>query len=64
MASGGMGKNELSATYSLLALGMAIAPLPGGFDPVTLGVIVAAVALTVYSGAEYLFTGRHRVREA
>lgn len=48
----------------LVALGMAIAPLPDGFDPVTLGVIVAAVALTVYSGAEYLFTGRHRVREA
>lgn len=48
----------------LVALGMAMAPLPEAFDPVTLGVIVAAVALTLYSGAEYLFTGRHRVRDA
>jgi CDP-diacylglycerol--glycerol-3-phosphate 3-phosphatidyltransferase len=46
----------------LLALGLAIAPVPARFDPVTLGVVVAAVALTVYSGAEYLLTSRHRVR--
>jgi hypothetical protein len=42
---------------------MAMAPLPEAFEPVTLGVIVAAVVLTLYSGAEYLFTGRHRVRD-
>jgi CDP-diacylglycerol--glycerol-3-phosphate 3-phosphatidyltransferase len=46
----------------LLALGLAIAPVPAAADPAVLGVIVAAVALTVYSGAEYLLTSRHRVR--
>jgi CDP-diacylglycerol--glycerol-3-phosphate 3-phosphatidyltransferase len=55
---------KAKTVVQLVALGMAMAPLPGALDPVTLGVIVAAVALTLYSGAEYLLTGRHRVRGA
>jgi CDP-diacylglycerol--glycerol-3-phosphate 3-phosphatidyltransferase len=55
---------KAKTVVQLVALGAAMAPLPDAFDPVTLGVIVAAVALTVYSGAEYLFTGRHRIRDA
>jgi CDP-diacylglycerol---glycerol-3-phosphate 3-phosphatidyltransferase len=43
------------------AVGLTIAPLPSSFDPLVLGVVVAAVALTVFSGIEYLFTERHRV---
>jgi CDP-diacylglycerol--glycerol-3-phosphate 3-phosphatidyltransferase len=43
------------------AVGLTIAPLPSSFDPLVLGVVVAAVALTVLSGIEYLFTQRHRV---
>jgi CDP-diacylglycerol--glycerol-3-phosphate 3-phosphatidyltransferase len=53
---------KAKTVVQLLALGLAIAPLSAPFDPVTLGVIVAAVVLTVYSGAEYLLTSRHRVR--
>lgn len=43
------------------AVGLSIAPLPSGFDPLVLAVVVAAVLLTVYSGLAYLFTERHRV---
>jgi CDP-diacylglycerol--glycerol-3-phosphate 3-phosphatidyltransferase len=43
------------------AVGLSIAPLAPAFDPLVLGVVVAAVALTVASGLEYLFTQRHRV---
>jgi CDP-diacylglycerol--glycerol-3-phosphate 3-phosphatidyltransferase len=43
------------------AVGLSIAPLSSGFDPVVLAVVVLAVVLTVYSGLEYLFTERHRV---
>lgn len=43
------------------AVGLSIAPLPSGFDPLVLGVVVVAVILTVYSGLEYVFTERHRV---
>jgi CDP-diacylglycerol---glycerol-3-phosphate 3-phosphatidyltransferase len=43
------------------AVGLTIAPLSSSFDPLVLGVVVAAVALTVVSGIEYLFTQRHRV---
>ena len=43
------------------AVGLSIAPLPSGFDPLVLGVVVVAVVLTVYSGLEYVFTERHRV---
>ena len=49
-------------TFSQIsAVGLSIAPLPSGFDPFVLAAVVAAVALTVLSGIEYLFTGRHRV---
>jgi CDP-diacylglycerol--glycerol-3-phosphate 3-phosphatidyltransferase len=43
------------------AVGLTIAPLPSSYDPLVLGVVVAAVVLTVLSGIEYLFTQRHRV---
>jgi CDP-diacylglycerol--glycerol-3-phosphate 3-phosphatidyltransferase len=43
------------------AVGLTIAPLPASFDPLVLGVVVAAVVLTVLSGLEYLFTERHRM---
>jgi CDP-diacylglycerol--glycerol-3-phosphate 3-phosphatidyltransferase len=43
------------------AVGLSIAPLPSGFDPFVLGLVVLAVVLTVASGVEYLFTQRHRV---
>ena len=43
------------------AVGLSIAPLPSGFDPFVLAVVVVAVVLTVFSGLEYLFTERHRV---
>ncbi|MGH2681342.1 MAG: CDP-diacylglycerol--glycerol-3-phosphate 3-phosphatidyltransferase [Actinomycetota bacterium] len=45
----------------LFAVGLSIAPLPSGFDPLILGVVVVAVLLTVASGLEYLFTERHRL---
>jgi CDP-diacylglycerol--glycerol-3-phosphate 3-phosphatidyltransferase len=49
-------------TFSQIsAVGLSIAPLPSGFDPLVIGVVVLAVILTVYSGLEYLFTRRHRV---
>ena len=51
-----------SKTFSQIsAVGLSIATLPSGFDPLVLGVVVLAVILTVYSGLEYLFTERHRV---
>jgi CDP-diacylglycerol---glycerol-3-phosphate 3-phosphatidyltransferase len=43
------------------AVGLSIAPLDPSFEPVVLAVVVVAVALTVLSGLEYLFTERHRV---
>jgi CDP-diacylglycerol--glycerol-3-phosphate 3-phosphatidyltransferase len=43
------------------AVGLSIAPLAPGFDPLVLAVVIAAVVLTVVSGVEYLFTERHRV---
>jgi CDP-diacylglycerol--glycerol-3-phosphate 3-phosphatidyltransferase len=43
------------------AVGLSIAPLAPGFDPLVLAVVIAAVVLTVVSGLEYLFTERHRV---
>ena len=43
------------------AVGLSIAPLPSGFDPLVLAVVIVAVVLTVASGLEYLFTERHRV---
>jgi CDP-diacylglycerol---glycerol-3-phosphate 3-phosphatidyltransferase len=43
------------------AVGLSIAPLAPGFDPLVLAVVIAAVVLTVASGLEYLFTERHRV---
>jgi CDP-diacylglycerol--glycerol-3-phosphate 3-phosphatidyltransferase len=43
------------------AVGLSIAPLPPGFDPLVMTVVVIAVVLTVTSGLEYLFTDRHRM---
>jgi CDP-diacylglycerol--glycerol-3-phosphate 3-phosphatidyltransferase len=52
---------KLKTVSQLLALAMSMAPLPSSWEPTTVAVTVVAVALTVYSGAEYLFTSRHRV---
>jgi CDP-diacylglycerol---glycerol-3-phosphate 3-phosphatidyltransferase len=49
-------------TFSqIAAVGLTIAPLPADLDPLVLAVVIVAVVLTVLSGIEYLFTGRHRV---
>jgi CDP-diacylglycerol--glycerol-3-phosphate 3-phosphatidyltransferase len=43
------------------AVGLSIAPLPSGLDPLVMTLIVVAVILTIASGLEYLFTTRHRL---
>lgn len=43
------------------AVGLSIAPLAPDLDPLVMAVVAIAVALTVVSGLEYLFTERHRV---
>ena len=45
----------------LFAVGMSMAPLPDSLDGATTVVIVIAVGLTLYSGAEYFLTSTHRV---
>jgi CDP-diacylglycerol--glycerol-3-phosphate 3-phosphatidyltransferase len=45
----------------IAAVGLSIAPLSSGFDPIVLTVVVIAVILTITSGLEYLFTERHRM---
>ncbi len=45
----------------LVAVGMAIMPLPASWDDAVLTVTIVAVVLTVYSGVEYFVTTRHRV---
>ena len=46
----------------LLAVGMAMAPLSPSFHTATWTVAFAAVALTLYSGAEYFLTSTHQVK--
>jgi len=46
----------------LSAVGLAMMPLSAAWDPLVVGMTVLAVALTVYTGGEYFFTTRHRVR--
>lgn len=45
----------------LSAVGLAMMPLPSGFDPFVLAMTLLAVGLTLYTGAEYFLTTRHRV---
>lgn len=45
----------------IAAVSLAMAPLNDAWDPVRLMVTVAAVLLTIYSGAEYFLTTSHRV---
>lgn len=45
----------------VFAVGLSIAPLAPDLEGLVLAVVVVAVALTVASGLEYLFTERHRV---
>lgn len=52
---------KLKTGSQLMALGMAMSPLPVSLDPATRGVTIIAVGLTIVSGLEYLFTTRHRV---
>jgi len=52
---------KTKTVMQLFAVGMTIAPLPDGWDPVVLRVTILAVALTLYSGIEYFVTTRHRV---
>jgi CDP-diacylglycerol--glycerol-3-phosphate 3-phosphatidyltransferase len=46
----------------LSAVGLAMMPLPDGWDPLVMTVVILAIALTIYTGAEYFLTTRHRVR--
>ncbi len=46
----------------LVAVGLAMMPLPSGFGDFELIMTSMAVALTLYTGAEYLLTTRHRGR--
>ncbi len=59
MPASGAGKAKTFGQVS--AVGLSIAPLSSGLDPVVLAVVVGAVILTLYSGIEYLVTERHRV---
>lgn len=52
---------KMKTVSQLFAVGLTIAPLAVRWDPLVLGVTVLAVVLTVYSGAEYFMTTRHRV---
>ncbi len=52
---------KLKTVSQLSAVGVAIAPLPASFDGSELALAALAVALTVYSGAEYFLTTRYRV---
>jgi CDP-diacylglycerol--glycerol-3-phosphate 3-phosphatidyltransferase len=52
---------KLKTVSQLVAVGLAITPLPSSWDTVVLAVTVVAVVLTVYSGLEYFLTTRHRV---
>ena len=52
---------KLKTVSQLLAIGFSISPVPDVWDPVRTATAVVAVALTVYSGAEYLLTSRHQV---
>jgi len=45
----------------LAAVGMAIAPLSSAWDRAEFIVVLTAVVLTAYSGAEYFLSSRHRV---
>ena len=46
----------------LLAVGMSMAPLPNSLDTTTTVVTAVAVALTLYTGAEYFLTSTHQVQ--
>lgn len=46
----------------LLAVGMAMAPLNASLHTTTLAVAFVAVALTLYTGAEYFLTSTHQVK--
>jgi CDP-diacylglycerol--glycerol-3-phosphate 3-phosphatidyltransferase len=48
----------------LAAVLLYLLPLGSGADPWKLAAVIVAVALTLYSGAEYFLTSRHRVESA
>lgn len=52
---------KFKTVSQLSAVGVAVAPLPVAYDGFELALAALAVALTVYSGAEYFLTTRHRV---
>lgn len=45
----------------LLAVFLYILPIPGSWRDVRAGALIVAIALTIYTGAEYFLTSRHRV---
>jgi CDP-diacylglycerol--glycerol-3-phosphate 3-phosphatidyltransferase len=57
------GPAKLKTWLQLLAVGGAMLPLPGWLEVVETGLTLSAAALTLYTGAEYFLTTRHR-REA
>ena len=59
MPASRMAKAKTAA--QIVAVGMSMAPLPDGVRPITMGVTLLAVGLTLYSGAEYFLTSTHRV---
>ncbi len=54
---------KFKTLLQLMAVGGAMLPLPGWLETVESGLIYASAALTLYTGAEYFLTTRHR-REA
>jgi len=51
---------KAKTVVQLTAVGLAMMPLPSGFADFELVMTSMAVALTVYTGAEYFLTTRHR----
>ncbi|WP_414119910.1 CDP-diacylglycerol--glycerol-3-phosphate 3-phosphatidyltransferase [Corynebacterium nuruki] len=51
---------KLKTLLQTFAVGMVIAPLPGWTDWITLVLVLAAVVVTVVTGAQYLLDSRNR----
>jgi CDP-diacylglycerol--glycerol-3-phosphate 3-phosphatidyltransferase len=54
------GPAKLKTLSQLVAVGGAMLPLPGWLEAVETGLILISAALTIYTGAEYFLTTRHR----
>jgi CDP-diacylglycerol--glycerol-3-phosphate 3-phosphatidyltransferase len=54
------GPAKLKTLSQLVAVGGAMLPLPGWLEAVETALILISAALTIYTGAEYFLTTRHR----